>query len=241
MIKKAKRVKSLPVQNGRKDYGTSGVVDESLPESATIYLQHLSNQFGDELLEWFQRRIGRYRSFQEMEDKKLTKSEELQAIDQTISYLRETSKRLNNLPPDTDCFVNEACWRRHQRLFHGWNGLLEEMDVLIREADTLLAIAWQKIDKYPSKSGTKYKWNRDALLTDITDHLVKQANPPIKKRQAAEIARDLLNTLAISVPDDLGEVEKLIRNFKKRMEKQALTTREKETLTNLDSPPRILQ
>lgn len=215
MTKKAKRVKSLPILDESKKYGTGGFVDESLPDSTIVYLQNLSNLFGDSLLEWFRQRIGRYRAFQYMAENQPTKSEELKAIDQAISYLMETMKRLKHLPPSADAFVNEACWRRHKRFFHGWDGLLGEMHALVKETDILLALAWQQIDKHPSKSGNKPEHNRDSLLTDIADYLIKHSTSPIKKRQAAEISRDLLNTVAISVPDDIGEVEKLIRKFKK--------------------------
>lgn len=216
MTKKAKRVKSLPILDESKEYGTGGFVDTSINTSTTAYIKSLGNQFSDELLEWFQQRIGRYRVFQEMTEKQPTKSEELKAIEQAISYLRETMRRLDNLPPNTDSFINEACWRRQKRLFHGQDGLLGEMHALVKETDILLALAWQQIDKHPSKAGNKSEHHRDSLLADIADYLIKHSTPPIKKRQAAEIARDLLNTVVISVPDDIGEVEKLIRNFKKQ-------------------------
>ncbi|MBA1238720.1 hypothetical protein G7015_09555 [Pseudomonas kunmingensis] len=214
MTIQAKRAKALPVLDREVDWGTGGIVDERIPAAAEALIQDLESEISGELLDWFKRRIGRYRAYSEMADKSPATHEEVRLVREAQRYLLEVRQRLSNLPPSADAHVNAACWRRHNRLFHGTGGLLGDLDVLARETDTLLAIAEQELGRYPGSKGAKSKSARDSLLSDAAQYIRENSRNPITKRKAAETARDLLLAAGVSVPADVKEVERLLQRFR---------------------------
>lgn len=207
----AKRAKALPVLDREADWGTGGMVDESLPPAAESLINSFGDQFGGELLAWFKQGIGRYRAYSDMAEKMPATNEELRLVNEAQRYLLEVRQRLENLPPAADAYVNAACWKRHKRFFNGSGGLLSDLDALAREADTLLAIAEQELDRYPVSRGSKPKAARDSLLSDVAAYMLEHSRESITKRKAAEIARNLLAVADIEVPKEIVEVERLIR------------------------------
>lgn len=214
MTIKAKRAKALPVLDKEVDWGTGGVVDERIPPAAEAMIQSLESELGSELLDWFKRRIGRYRAYSEIAEKSPATHEEVRLVREAQRYLLEVRQRLGNLPPGADAHINEACWRRHNRLFHGWGGLFADLDALACETDTLLAIAGQELDRHAGSKGTKSKSARDSLLSDAAAYILENSRYRITKRKAAETARDLLVAAGVSVPVDVKEVERLIRRWR---------------------------
>ena len=215
MTIKAKRAKALPVLDKEVDWGTGGFVDESLPQAAEALIQDLESGLGDGLLDWFKRRIGRYRAYSEMADKSPATHEEVRLVREAQRYLLEVRQRLSNLPPSADAYINEACWRRHNRLFHGPGGLLADLDAMARETDMLLALTERELDRHPGRKGAKSKSARDSLLSDAAAYIMENSRDPITKRKAAEIARDLLAAAEVDVPGEIKEVERLILRRRK--------------------------
>ena len=123
MTIKAKRAKALPVLDKEAEWGTGGMVDDSLSPAAGSLIDGLSNQFDGDLLVWFKQRIGRYRAYSDMAEKAPATNEERRLVNEAQRYLLEVRMRLKNLPPAADAYINAACWNRHKRLFHGTGGL----------------------------------------------------------------------------------------------------------------------
>lgn len=214
MTIKAKRAKALPVLGKEVDWGTGGFVDESLPPAAVTLIHGFGGQFGDDLPDWFKRRIGRFRSHSEMAEKSPATHEEMRLVMEAQRYLLEVRQRLGNLPPTADAHINAACWRRHNRLFHGAGGLFADLDALARETGTLLAMTEQELGRHPVSKGTKPKSARDSLLSDAAAYILENARDPITKRKAAELARDLLAAADVDVPMEIKEVERLVRRWR---------------------------
>ncbi len=214
MTIKAKRAKALPVLDKEVDWGTGGVVDERIPPAAEALIQDLESEISGELLDWFKRRIGRYRAYSEMADKSPATHEEVRLVREAQRYLLEVRQRLSNLPPSADAHVNAACWGRHNRLFHGPGGLLADLDAMARETDMLLALTERELDRHPGRKGTKSKSARDSLLSDAAQYIRENSRNPITKRKAAETARDLLVSAEVDVPADVKEVERLILRWR---------------------------
>lgn len=208
MTIKGKRARSLPIMDG-PTWSTGGFVDESVPDAARELIQLRATDFGSDFLDWFPARLGRYRAFCELHDLP-TVTQELALVREAQRYLLETRQRLENLPPTADAYINEATWRRHDRLFHC--GVLDDFESLSREIDTLLAIAEQKLDQLPKKAGRKAKTNRDELLADVSGRL---ASNGLSKRAAAELAAELLTASGVEAPNDLVEVERICRRSKR--------------------------
>jgi hypothetical protein len=146
-----------------------------------------------------------------MAEKMPATNEELRLVREAQRYLLETRKRLANLPPAADAHINAACWKRHNRFFHGSGGLLSDLDALARETDILLVLAERELDGHPVSRGSKPKCARDGLLADAAAYILENSREPITKRKAAEIAKDLLAAAEVEVPADIKEVERLIR------------------------------
>lgn len=214
MTIKAKRAKALPVLDKEVDWGTGGVADECISPVAEALIHSLESELGSELHDWFKRRIGRYRAYSEMADKSPATHEEVRLVKEAQRYLLEVRQRLRNLPPSADAHINAACWRRHNRLFHGSGGLLADLDALAHETDTLLGLSEQELNRHPGSKGTKSKSARDSLLSDAAAYIMENSQYPITKRKAAETARDLLAAAGVSVPVDVKEVERLIRRWR---------------------------
>lgn len=214
MTIKAKRAKALPVLDKEVDWGTGGVVDERIPPAAEALIQDLESEISGELLDWFKRRIGRYRAYSEMADKSPATHEEVRLVREAQRYLLEVRQRLSNLPPSADAHVNAACWGRHNRLFRGPGGLLADLDAMARETDMLLALTERELDRHPGRKGTKSKSARDSLLSDAAQYIRENSRNPITKRKAAETARDLLVSAEVDVPADVKEVERLILRWR---------------------------
>lgn len=205
MTVKGKRVRSLPIMDAPA-WSSGQLVDESLSLEAKTLIEQYSSEFGQAFPNWFSCRIGIYRSLCSMCELPTT-TQEINLVQEAQQYLLETRKRLEHLPPTTDAYINETAWRRHGRLFS--SGLLRDFQSLSIEIDSLLAIAVQSLNRLPKKAGRKTKSDRDELLSDIADYLVRRG---LTKRRAASLAGDLLAAAGIDVPDDPIELERLARS-----------------------------
>lgn len=210
MTVKAKRAKALPLLDEDADLAIGELVDESISADAEALINSLSGQFGDELLPWFRARIGTFRAIHELP----ATHEELRAARDAHRYLQESMLRLVNLPPDAAACMEAHSWPRNQRLFNGPGGLLAEYEVLARELAFLLEATAETLENRPVMRGRKSASSRDLLMADVATYVLAQAKKRTTKRKAAEVARDLVAAAGVDVPDDLYQVEKLIRRQK---------------------------
>lgn len=211
--KRAKRSKALPVLDNKLEWGTGEVVDESVPTLAQAVIAALAVHDSGDFLEWFKQRVGRYRAVILVTEKGPAPHEEIRLVRQAQLQLHELERRLNNLPPSADGYVNDACWRRNGCFFNG--GLLSDLMALTAEVTDLLEIAEQELGGIPTIRGLKLKQQRDALLADTAAKLRESSVAKMTKRRAAELARELLVAAEIEVPAEIVEIEKLIRRVER--------------------------
>jgi hypothetical protein len=212
MTVKAKRAKALPLLDADTALATGELVDESISADAEALINSLNGQFDDELLSWFRSRIGTFRAMHELP----ATHEELRSAKDAQLYLQESMLRLENLPPDAAATMEKHCWSRNQRVFNGPAGLLAEFVAIADEIASLLAATEETLKNRPVMRGRKPTSSRDLLLADVAAHLIAHSTSKKRttKRRAAEVARDLLAVAGVDVPDDLYQVEKLIRRKK---------------------------
>lgn len=210
MTVKAKRAKALPMLDAETDLAMGELVDESISADAEALIQRFNGQFGDELLPWFRSRIGTFRSNHELP----ATHEELRRVGEARRVIQEGMLRLENLPPDAAATMEEHCWRKNQHFYDGPGGLLAAFEALTGEMVSLLEATQETLESRPVMRGRKSASSRDLLLADVAAYAIAHAKNRTTKRRAAEVARDLLAAARVDVPDDLYEVEKLIRRRK---------------------------
>lgn len=212
MTVKAKRAKALPLLDTDTDLATGELVDESISADAEALIISLNGQFGDELLPWFRSRIGTFRAMHELPATHV----ELRSAKETQLYLQESMLRLENLPPDVSATLDKLCWSRNKQVFNGPAGFLAKIAPYFEEVFSLLEATEETLKNRPVMRGRKPASNRDLLLADVAAYLIAHSTSKkqMTKRRAAEVARDLLAAAGVDVPDDLYQVEKLIRQQK---------------------------
>jgi hypothetical protein len=210
---RGKRSKALPVFDNKFQWGMGDLVDESLSDSAQTIIADLAGHHDGDFQQWFKQRLGSYRAITRETEKGPARHEEIRDIQQAHLSLREALQRLSNFPPFVEGLINEACWRSHGCFFSG--GLLSDLEAKATEVSDVLDIAEQKLEAAPTIRGVKPKYPRDALLADTADKLRESSLAKMTKRRAAEIARELLVAAGVEVPEDIVEIEKLIRRAKR--------------------------
>lgn len=189
------------------------LVDESLSDSAQTIIADLAGHHDGDLQEWFKQRLGFYRAVIRETEKGPARHEEIRHIQQTQLHLREALQWLSNLPPFAEGYINDACWRSHGYFFSG--GLLSDLMAKAAMVSDVLDITEQKLEAAPTIRGVKPKYPRDDLLADTADKLRQSSLAKMTKRRATELARGLLVAAGVEVPEDIVEIEKLIRRAKR--------------------------
>lgn len=210
MTVKAKRARALPLLDKDAGLATGELVDESISTDAEALINSLNGQFGDELLPWFRSRIGIFRAIHELP----ATHEELRTAKEAKLFLQEFMLRLDNLPPVFAAYMEAICWRRNGRLFNSPGGILPAFQALSGEVTSLLEAAQEELESHAVMLGRKSASSRNQLLADVAAYIVAHSSKRTTKRKAAEVARDLLAAAGVDVPNDLYQVEKLIRQQK---------------------------
>lgn len=212
-IIRGKRSKALPVFDNKPEWGTGELVDESLSDAAQAIIADLAEHHDGDFQEWFKERFGSYSAVTRETEKGPARHEEIRHVQQVKLYLQESVRWLNNLPPFAEGYINGACFRKYGRSFN--DGLLSDLEAKATVVFDVLDIAQQKLEAAPTIRGVKPKYPRDALLADTADKLRQSSLTKMTKRRAAGLARELLVAAGVEVPEDIVEIEKLIRRAKK--------------------------
>ena len=212
-IIKGKRSKALPVFDNKPEWGTGDLVDESLSDAAQAIIADLAKHHDGDLQEWFKQKLGCYRAVIRETEKGPARHEEIRHVQQVQTYLQEAVRWLNNLPPFAEGYINGACFRKYGHPFNG--SFLSGFTASAAEVIDLLGITEQDLEQAPTIRGVKPKYPRDDLLADTADKLRQSSLAKMTKRRAAGLARELLVAAGVEVPEDIVEIEKLIRGAKK--------------------------
>lgn len=210
---RGKRSKALPVFDNQPEWGTGDLVDESLSDSAQAIIADLAERHDGDLQEWFKQRVGCYRAVIRETEKGPARHEEIRHVQQTQLRFYEAVRWLKNLPPSAEGYINGACLRKYGHLFNG--SFLSGFTASAAEVIDLLGITEQELEQAPTIRGVKPKCHRDAFLADTADKLRQSSLAKMTKRRAAELARELLVAAGVDVPEDIIEIEKLIRRAKR--------------------------
>lgn len=211
--RRAKRPKTLLVIGKDGDWATGGLANESLNDYAAALISDLQNEFSSDLGEWFRNELALYREVTDDSKKNPTPREELELVRDAQKYLLETMQRLENLPPITSGWIDGASYKKNGRMFH--TDRLPGFGAMVNEFNSLLEIMEQKLEQLPSKPGRTTESDRDALLSDTADWLLKHSLVTITKAKAAETAGKILTTANIPVPASVIEIERRISKHKK--------------------------
>ncbi|WP_332821891.1 hypothetical protein [Pseudomonas sp.] len=203
---RGKRVKALPEMES-PDWSVGGMVDQTLTPEAEAMLSEMAGNFGYKLGEWFRNRIGYFRSISKAIDDSPPTQKELRLVQDAQRAIHEAMRRLENLPPSADAYVNLASWLRDGRLYHG--GLLRDFLALGNEFSTLLGYAEQRLDQLPKKPGRKSKIERNELLTDTAEMLRNSSGKKISEKEISILTFQLLTAAGIDLPK-LKQVQELI-------------------------------
>lgn len=210
---RGKRSKALPVFDNKPEWGTGDLVDESLSDPAQAIIAELAEHHDGDLQEWLKQKLGCYRAVIRGTEKGPARHEEIRHVQQAQLYLHEAVRWISNLPPFADGYINDVCWRNHGCFFSG--GLLSDFMTKAAAVSDALSITEQKLEEAPTIRGVKPKYPRDDLLADTADKLRQSSLAKMTKRRAAELARELLVAAGVGVPEDIVEIEKLIRRAKR--------------------------
>ncbi|MDN4547192.1 hypothetical protein [Pseudomonas sp. C32] len=213
MTKRGKRSKALPVFDNQLEWGTGDLVDESLSDAAQAIIADLAEHHDGDLQEWFKERLGSYRAVIRETEKGPARHEEIRHVRQVRLHAQEMSRGLNNLPPSAEGYINGACFRKYGHFFNG--SFLSDLMAKVTVVSDVLEITEQKLEAAPTIRGVKPKFQRDGLLADTADKLRQSSLAKMTKRRAAALARVLLVAAGVEVPEDIVEIEKLIRRAKR--------------------------
>ncbi|MGO4097445.1 hypothetical protein [Pseudomonas sp. TAF7] len=217
MTKRGKRSKALPVFDNQPEWGTGDLVDESLSDAAQAIIADIAEHHDGDLQEWFKEKLGSYRTVIRETEQGPARHEEIRRVRQLRLHLQELSRGINNLPPFAEGYINGACFRKYGHPFNG--SFLSGFTASAAEHIDLLDIVEQDLEQAPTIRGVKPKYPRDDLLADTADKLRQSSLVKMTKRRAAGLARVLLVAAGVEVPEDIVEIEKLIRRAKKRGKK----------------------
>lgn len=216
MVIKAKRAKSI-----RKVYRDSasggwisgGMVDESFPvdevhsaltvAGTSVDLARFGGFFGP--------RLGQFRCVEQSQVSTPSVADELGLIGELLEVIEQLRVRMGNLPPMTDAFLTQVCWRRRRVLFHEVAG---GIDAQLKEVVTLLWLTEREIEPHGGQAGRTSLSNRDGLLRDVAAWLAE--NGGMRKEAAAGCAGAILRASRVSAPDDPRECVRIMRKVEQR-------------------------